>query len=108
MAARPVRPEELLERRAGLAQRDGRARVRDRRLDLAAVADDRRVGEQPLDVALAEPGDRIRVEAGERGAEALALAQDRQPGQARLEALEAEALVDAALVVTGRPHSSSW
>ena len=36
------------------------ARVRDRRLDLAAVADDAGVAEQPLDVALAEARDRAR------------------------------------------------
>ena len=46
-----VRPEQLVQRRR-VAQRDGRARVRDRRLDLAAVPHDARVGQQALDVAL--------------------------------------------------------
>ena len=55
-----MRPEELVQRGARLAQRDRRPGVRDRRLDLAAVADDRGVGEQPLDVALAERGRRAR------------------------------------------------
>ena len=84
--------------RLGLAQRDRGLRVRDRRLDLAAMADDRGVRQQPLDVALAERGDTIGLEARECGPEALALAQDRQPGEAGLEALEAEPLVEAALV----------
>jgi hypothetical protein len=97
VALRGVRPDQLRERRR-VTQRDRRARVRDRRLDLPAVADDRRVREQPLDVALSEPGDAIRVEALEGGAKRLALAQDRQPGEPRLEAFEAEPLVQPALV----------
>ena len=97
MPLRGGRPEELVQR-LRLAQGDGRPRVRDRRLDLAAVADDRGVGEQARDVALAERRDPVGVEALERRPEALALAQDRQPRQARLEALEAEPLVEPALV----------
>jgi len=92
-----VRPEELVQRR-GLAQDHRRPGVRDRRLDLAAVADDRGVGQETLDVALAESGDPVGLEALEGGAEALTLAQDRQPGEAGLEAFEAEPLVEAALV----------
>ena len=49
-------------------------------------------------VALAEPGDGLDLEARERGPEVLALAQDRQPRQARLEALQHQPLVDAAVV----------
>src|SRR5581483_2463475 len=49
-------------------------------------------------VALAEARDRLRLEVREPAAEALALAQDRQPREAGLEALEAEPLVEAALV----------
>ena len=82
----------------GIAQRDRRARVGDRGLDLAAVPDDPGVGEQPLDVRLAELGDALGVEARERRAEVLALAQDRQPREPGLEALQAEALVQPALV----------
>jgi hypothetical protein len=62
------------------------------------MADDARIGEQPLDVALAEARDALRVEAGERTPEVAALAQDRQPREARLEPLEAEPFVDPALV----------
>ena len=62
------------------------------------MTDDRGVGEQAFDVALAERGDAVGLEAFEGGAEALALAEDRQPGQTGLEALEAEPLIQAALV----------
>jgi hypothetical protein len=87
-----------VQRRSRLAQRERRARVGDRSLDLAAVADDARIGEQPLDVAFVEARDARWVEAGERAPEVAALAQDRQPRQAGLEAFEAEPLVDPALV----------
>src|SRR4051812_33145575 len=92
-----VGPEELVQRHV-VAERERRARVRDRGLDLAAVADDRRVAEETLHVALAEPRDALRIEAFEGGAEPVALAQDRDPRQTRLEPLEAEPLVEAALV----------
>ena len=65
------------------------------------MADDARVPKQPLDVALAEARDRFGIEAGEGGAEVLALAQDRQPRQPGLEALEAQPLEQAALVGDG-------
>src|SRR5262249_18742731 len=97
-AVDPVLPDELVERCARLPQRDRGPRIGDRCLDLAAVADDARVREEPLDVRVAEACDRVGLETGEGGAEALALTQDRQPGETRLEALEAEALVQAPLV----------
>src|SRR3954453_3455969 len=93
-----VRPHELLERVALLPQRECAAGVRDRGLDLAAVAHDAGVVQEALDVALAETGDVLRVEAGEGRAEVVTLAQDRQPRQAGLEALEAQPLVEPALV----------
>ncbi len=62
------------------------------------MTDDRGVREQPLDVALSEAGDPFRVEVAKGLPEALALAQDRQPGQPRLEALERQPLVKAPLV----------
>jgi hypothetical protein len=95
---RRVFPEELLQRGARFAEGERRACIRDRRLDLAPVTDDRGVRKQPLDVALSEPGDPLRVEAAERRPEALALAQDRQPRQPGLEALERQPLVQAPLV----------
>ena len=79
-----------------------RARVVDRGLDLPAVADDRRVAEQALDVARAELGDRGGVEARERAAERLALAQDRHPREPGLEALETELLEQPAVVDDGQ------
>ena len=105
LAVRPVAvlPHELVERRAGLAQRERCLRVRDRRLDLAAMADDPGVAEEPLDVAVAEARDALGIEAAEATAERLALAQDRDPGEPRLEALEAQPLVEAALVAYRPP-----
>jgi hypothetical protein len=93
-------PEQLLERQ-GLPERDGRPCVRDRRLDLAAVPDDRGIREQALDVAFGECSDAVGIEPLERRAKALALAQDRQPAETGLEALEAEPLVEPALVADG-------
>ena len=56
------------------------------------MADDPGVAEQPLHVALVEVGDALDREPGERVPEALPLAQDRQPREAGLEALEREQL----------------
>jgi hypothetical protein len=100
MLRRCVAPEQLGQR-LGLAQRDRRAGVRDRRFNLAAVPDDRGIRHQTLDVALAERGNAVGVEALEGRPEALALAQDRQPAEAGLEPLEAEPLVEPALVADG-------
>src|SRR5439155_3627192 len=69
--------------------------------DLAAMADDSGVAEQPLDVTLAEAGDDLRIEAGESGAEVLPLAEDRQPREPGLEPFEAEPFVEPALVAHG-------
>jgi hypothetical protein len=74
-----MRPEQLLERHSRFPQRDGRLRVRDRRLDLPAVPHDPGVGEQAPNVSSAEAGHRIGIEPGERSAKSLALAEDRQP-----------------------------
>ena len=82
-----MRPHELGEVRVALAKGDGRARVCDRRLDLAAVTDDRGVAEQALDVTLAEARDGVGVEVRKRAPERLPFAEDRQPRQAGLEAL---------------------
>ena len=62
------------------------------------MADDRLVAEQTLDVPRTEPGDEVRIEPLERCPEAVALAQDRQPRKPRLKALQAESLVQPALV----------
>ena len=65
------------------------------------MPDDACVLQQPLDVALAEARDALGIEAGERRAEVLALAEDRQPGQPGLEAFEAEPFEQAPLVGDG-------
>jgi hypothetical protein len=62
------------------------------------VTDNPRIGKQAFDLRRAEGAKRLDVEAGEGTAEVLALSQDREPGQTRLEALEAELLEDVAVV----------
>ena len=96
-------PDKGGERALRFDQLERPPRVVDRRLDLPAVAHDRRVTEEPLDVALAEPGDPPEVEACERAPEGLALAQDRQPREARLEALERELLEQPDVVADRQP-----
>src|SRR5215210_3328 len=66
------------------------------------MAHDAGVAEQTLHVALAERGHRVDLEIRERRTEVLALAQDREPREPGLEALEHHALVEAA-VVAHRP-----
>jgi hypothetical protein len=107
-AARPdrVRGPEIGGKRAELlGHLDGAARIVDGRDDLAAVTDDALVGHQPLDVGLVKAGDLVEIKPGEGGTEILALAQDREPGQARLEAFEADLFEQRMSSVTGRPHS---
>jgi len=74
------------------------ARPGDGRLDLAAVADDARVGEQARDFRLAPARDGRGVEPGEGGAEILALSQDRDPGEPGLEPVEDELFPERAAV----------
>jgi hypothetical protein len=97
MALWRIRPDELVQR-LRLAQRNRRTGVRDRGLDLAPVADDPRVREQALDVSLSELRHPVGREPSEGRPERLALPQDRQPGEARLEPLEAQPLVEPLLV----------
>src|SRR5437764_13879910 len=63
------------------------------------MAHDAGVCEQPPDVAVAEAGDTLEVEARECRAEVLALPQDREPRQPGLEALQAQLLEQSLLVV---------
>ena len=58
--------------------------------------------EQRVDAAGREAGDALEVEAREGAAERLALAEDGQPAQARLEPFEAD-LLEQAVVVGDRP-----
>lgn len=65
------------------------------------MAHDPGVGQEPLDVGRAEAGERLGLEMRESAAEMLALPQDGEPGQAGLEALEAELLEEIAVVGRG-------
>ena len=105
----PVGPDQIRQIGAGpelaaraepveVAQGDRGPRVGDRRLDLAAMADDALVVEQPLDVLGTEIGHDLDLESGEGPPEPFASAQDRRPGQPGLEPLEGEALEDSVLV----------
>ena len=73
--------------------------IDDRRLHLEPVADDAVELQQPLDLARVEARHAGRVEAGERLAVALALAQDRRPAETGLRALEDQELEQAPVVV---------
>src|ERR1700704_95648 len=93
--------DQLLERLTGAAQRDGGAGVCERGLDLRSVADDPRVAEQAQDLGVAEPRDRLRIEACESASEGVPLGKDRAPRQSRLECLEGQALEQPPLVEDG-------
>src|SRR5262249_12388312 len=98
-----VLPQDRVKRRPRVTQRERRPGVGDGGLDLAAVADDPGIAEQSLDVALVEASDALGIEAGKGAAERLALAENRDPGEPRLESLEAQALVETALVAHRPP-----
>ena len=86
-----------------VSQGDGRAGVGDRGVDLAAVAHDAGVGHQPLHVVVPEGRDGVGVEAREGGAEVVALVEDREPRETRLERLERQPLEVGGL--PGDPHA---
>jgi len=69
----------------------------------AEVTDDPRVGQQARHVACPEARHLRRIEAGERAAERLALPQDREPRESRLEPLETDLLEEPAIVRDGTP-----
>src|SRR5690606_30254779 len=80
-------------KRAKLAlQLHGEAGIVNGSNDLATMADNARILQQPLDIGLGHGGDPGNIEAMEDLAEPLALAQDGDPGQARLETFEADLL----------------
>src|SRR5262249_41456497 len=78
-----------------------RARGENRALDLHAIADDARILHQLLDLLRRVARDLLGLEAVEGAAEILALAQDSDPGQSGLEAVEDELLIERAVVVFG-------
>src|SRR5262245_52634364 len=91
-------PEVLRQRSEFLAQFDGALGVVDRRLDLAAMANDAFVAQQPADIASRVTRDAVDVEAGKRAAEVLPFPQDRDPAQARLKAFETDLLEQTRVV----------
>ena len=62
------------------------------------MAHDARIAQQSLHITPAEACDLGEVEAGEGGPEVVALAQDREPREARLESLEADLLEQPMIV----------
>src|SRR4029077_14982216 len=92
-------PDDLVEGLAGRVELACGAGICDRGVDLLSVADDALVGQQPGNVPLAIGRDLLDVEAVERPAEVLALAQDGEPGEPGLEGLESQALVEVRLAV---------
>jgi hypothetical protein len=55
-------------------------RILDRRFDPETVANNSRIGEQPVDVIWLEGGDAVDFEIREGSAECRTLFEDRQPG----------------------------
>src|SRR5215217_2030612 len=101
VALRREGPQERVEDLSSLVQGPRRDGVRDRGLDLAAVAHDPGVREEPLHVALPKGGDSLDVPIFEGAPEALALAQDRKPGKSRLKRLEDKHLEELTVAVHG-------
>ena len=77
------------------------ARQRHGRLDLGAVADDAGVLHQRVLLRFLPARDLFWIEAVERDAEGRALAQDRDPGESGLEAVEHELLEHRLVVIFG-------
>ena len=65
------------------------------------MPDDSGVLEQAIDVARPEPGHGVEVEAAERAAERLPLAEDDEPAQPGLESFEADLLEEPPSVAHG-------
>jgi len=94
-----VAPQKGIERTVRLLDIEHAARVADRGVDLEPVAHNAGVGQQTRRVGLAVPGDTRDVEAVERRAVVLAFAQDRQPTQSGLCALEDQELEQPPVVM---------
>src|SRR5579864_6862945 len=92
-------PQELREARAFVHDREPGARGKDRPLDLETIAHDALVLHQSLDLFGRVASDLGGFEGVEGAAEIIALAQDGDPGEAGLEAVENELLEKRAVVV---------
>jgi len=86
------------ERPVQLSQRLDASCVLCRRLDFEPVADDPRIGEQPVDIGRPESGDTVDVEIRKGRAKRRPFLEDCQPGQSRLVDLENEPLEQHALL----------
>ena len=75
-----------------------RAGVADGGVDLGPIADDPRIGQQSFAIRIGVRGDAFGIEAVERVAVALSLAEDGDPGQPCLGALEAQQLEQVPIV----------
>ncbi len=85
-------PDELGEILARLAHREIRPRIADRRLDLGSRPHYPRIAEQPRHILFAEPRDHLGIEPLESLPKRVALAQDSDPGEPRLEPVEHQLL----------------
>src|SRR3954471_24009287 len=91
-------PDVLVEGAEFLAHREEGPGIADRREDLELVPDDPRIAHQLLHLARIEFCNPGCIEARERAAKILALAQDREPAQARLHAFEHQELEELAVI----------
>src|SRR5690242_8227144 len=94
-------PQQLRETRPLLHHFEIGAGGEDRAFDLEPIAHDAFVGHERSDLALVVTRDDFRPEAVERAAEVFALAQDGDPRQAGLEAVEHELLIKRAVAIVG-------
>jgi hypothetical protein len=94
-------PGELGEVGSGLLHAEIDARAKDGGFNFGASADDAGVLHEAFDVGFFEAGDFGRVELVEGGTEGFALAEDGDPGEPGLEALEHEELPEGAGVGFG-------
>ncbi len=92
-------PQQFGEARAFFHDLEPGARREHRALDLGAVAHDAGVGHQALDLWLAVARDFFRRKTVEGAAEIFALAQDGDPRQSGLKAVEHELFVKRAVII---------
>ena len=95
-------PEEGTEGAEFLTQGPGQAGIAQHGFDLPPVANDPRVSQQAKDAALVPARDSLEVEIDEGLSEILALAQNRQPTETRLESFQAEFLEKTLVVIDGK------
>src|SRR5262249_18842157 len=94
-------PQKLGEARALLHHLEIAARGEDRAFDLAAIAHDAGVLHQLLDALGRVARNLFRLETVERAAKVVTLAQNGDPGEPGLKAVENELLVKRAVVIFG-------